>query len=517
MLKKLLFLATALCLSMPVKAQVAFDTLESYSVSPGVYYKKLSESTKPWKINILEINLREQSLKIETAKAFDQLKMFKNNVTLVGPMPTELTSIMSAVRSTNDQVVRAAVNGDFFTEEEGRPYNTQIRNHQILQKPSKAPVIGFDANNNAYLGNVTFEGKVFIHNPAVQSYDSTVEINGINNWRNLNEMWLFNDFIGAEQPGLQSWSGQNQWGTEMLIEPLAPLNVNDTVKCIVRGIRGCCIDTAYRFPKGWVVLSQHRNLDDWLSNIMHMGDTLEIALNIVSGLKHPKEMLGGSPQIVKEGVQYVDQGYIDEGTTIDPTKPHHSKELHARTAAGLSQDGKYLYLVTVDGGDQSNSIGMTLYQFGDFLASYGIYNAVNLNGGQSTTMVINDAVVNQPSLGAEVPVSNALFIIEDNTVDVKKEVYESKEFKLYQNYPNPFNPATKIAFSLKSQADVTLKVFNLLGQEITTLAKGKYDADVHTVEFNAGTLASGIYIYQLNVRSAEGTFSSAAGKMFLIK
>lgn len=71
------------------------------------------------------------------------------------------------------------------------------------------------------------------------------------------------------------------------------------------------------------------------------------------------------------------------------------------------------------------------------------------------------------------------------------------EYELRQNYPNPFNPATTIAYSIPEAGQVTLKVFNMLGQEVTTLVNQEVTAGSHQVKFDASNLASGIYFYQI--------------------
>jgi hypothetical protein len=86
------------------------------------------------------------------------------------------------------------------------------------------------------------------------------------------------------------------------------------------------------------------------------------------------------------------------------------------------------------------------------------------------------------------------------------------EFKLYQNYPNPFNPSTNIQFVLPSNDFVTLKVFDLMGREVSTLLSDHLNAGTYAIEFNASSLSSGIYFYRL---SSSGFNQSK--QMLLIK
>ncbi|MBK6765920.1 MAG: T9SS type A sorting domain-containing protein [bacterium] len=86
-------------------------------------------------------------------------------------------------------------------------------------------------------------------------------------------------------------------------------------------------------------------------------------------------------------------------------------------------------------------------------------------------------------------------------------------FQLYQNYPNPFNPSTNIQFDLINSSVVTLKVFNVLGEEVATLVNNEaLTAGAHTVEFDASTLSSGVYMYRLE---SNGIVSTR--KMVLMK
>jgi len=85
-------------------------------------------------------------------------------------------------------------------------------------------------------------------------------------------------------------------------------------------------------------------------------------------------------------------------------------------------------------------------------------------------------------------------------------------FNLEQNYPNPFNPATTINYSLAERAPVTLKVYDVLGNEVANLVNTTQEAGNHSINFNASQLASGLYIYTLNA----GDFTSSK-KMMLLK
>ena len=70
-------------------------------------------------------------------------------------------------------------------------------------------------------------------------------------------------------------------------------------------------------------------------------------------------------------------------------------------------------------------------------------------------------------------------------------------FNLAQNYPNPFNPVTTIQYSIPQRSSVTLKVFDVLGNEVATLVNEYREAGRYEIEFDATGLASGIYFYKL--------------------
>jgi hypothetical protein len=92
-------------------------------------------------------------------------------------------------------------------------------------------------------------------------------------------------------------------------------------------------------------------------------------------------------------------------------------------------------------------------------------------------------------------------------------------FQLKQNYPNPFNPVTNIEFSLPQPGKVTLKIFNVLGEEVTTLVSENLPAGAHRYQWDttlSAGIASGIYFYRLKALHRDGTYVQSR-RMLLLK
>ncbi len=136
------------------------------------------------------------------------------------------------------------------------------------------------------------------------------------------------------------------------------------------------------------------------------------------------------------------------------------------------------------------------YSFTDANVAAGEYNyrlkQVDLDGLESYTSPID--------------------IVIDKATGVKEDAVPAV-FKLDQNYPNPFNPATTITFSVAETSPTTLKVYNLLGEEITTLFNGiATTGKLYTVNFSGANLISGIYFYRI-----ESGKNISVHKMSLLK
>ena len=96
--------------------------------------------------------------------------------------------------------------------------------------------------------------------------------------------------------------------------------------------------------------------------------------------------------------------------------------------------------------------------------------------------------------------------IESNFVEIPDE------YELVGNYPNPFNPTTKISYQLPNKAQVTLKIYDLLGREVAILVNEEKQAGKYEVEFDASSLSSGVYLYRISINDFVKTM-----KMMVVK
>ena len=101
---------------------------------------------------------------------------------------------------------------------------------------------------------------------------------------------------------------------------------------------------------------------------------------------------------------------------------------------------------------------------------------------------------------------------EVKMLKIRKQAGGPTVFNLEQNYPNPFNPSTTIKFSLPEASGVSLTIYNTLGQKVEELVNTNLEAGWYNYQWNAGSIASGIYIYELNTDKFIST-----KKMILMK
>jgi hypothetical protein len=155
---------------------------------------------------------------------------------------------------------------------------------------------------------------------------------------------------------------------------------------------------------------------------------------------------------------------------------------------------------------------------GTFLAALVIYERVTGADARDLppvavvagdTLIVSEATVHLLQTVAHK--TNARYVTT-GTENEQTNATVPQKMKLNQNYPNPFNPSTSISYQLPTQGYVTLKVFDVLGREVTTLVNGVETPGYKSITFDASRLLSGIYFYQLSV----GSFSETK-KLVLLK
>jgi hypothetical protein len=160
---------------------------------------------------------------------------------------------------------------------------------------------------------------------------------------------------------------------------------------------------------------------------------------------------------------------------------------------------EHLGTLNITGVSNTDGIASYPYQLPDY--PYGVFAAVN-----------NDAAV------VLVGWDKIFDKIKEATTDLKNQGVTPDSYKLFQNYPNPFNPATMIIYQLPMNSKVTLKVFDILGQEVKTLVDEYQNAGFHSTLFTLNSsLTSGVYFYQLRVSVSrqDGAGSSEKGGNYI--
>jgi len=333
-------------------------------VGPGIVHKFIHAPTAPWIINVLEIDLKNPYVYLESVKAKDLLHGM------------EATSNMAARNDTPGHRVIGAVNADFYDMSTGIPIGTQMIGGEVVKTATDWQAIGFNINNRPFIANTLYSGSL---NTRLGDYT----IHGINKSREENQLILFNHYYGSS-------TGTNVWGTEVIIHPITPWYANDTVVCVIDTI--ISNQGSSRLPIGRAVLSGHGNSETTLKQFQ-IQDTVKLYIGLSTYLPQITDVVGGNLKILSNGIY--------TGST--------NTDLHPRTIAGFSADSSVLYLASIDG-RQSGSIGMNYRQLADLMIFLGAYHAINLDGGGSTTMMVRNKIAN--SLFAdERSVANALMVI----------------------------------------------------------------------------------------------------------
>ena len=138
----------------------------------------------------------------------------------------------------------------------------------------------------------------------------------------------------------------------------------------------------------------------------------------------------------------------------------------------------------------------------------------SLEGKESENVSFTFLANNTADIGEE---STIMFTIHSDNHQSWQKTFKVEaalpdKFELFQNYPNPFNPSTTIKFTLPQDSFVSLKIFNIVGEEVRILVNEEKKAGIYNLEFNASQLASGTYFYTMQASNYK-----AVNKMILLK
>ena len=369
------------------------DTIVSRTLAPGVEYRQFNDKTGPWRANLVRINLRVAPIELRPARAGDALR------------GREKATAMVQRATDNGATVLAAVNADFFELKLGENENNQVINGEWWKglKVTDSPYdtfdnvhiqFGVDADRHVLMDRFILDGKFW----ARGAMTPIVTVNAIPSGT-YEGTALFTPRYGARTP-----LDTARKSTE------APLQAAgrraDTLLYVRRGAISQANGSA--IPENGAVLSAYGPRADAVKAMIE-GDTVKVLLATLPRIKHgatPSALIGGWPRILQNGVNVA-----PDAATVEGTISRNAEARHPRSAIGFSRDSSRVYLLTVDGRAE-NSVGTTLIELAALLRKLGAWEAMNFDGGGSTTMVVGGMVVNAPSdAEGERAVGNALMVL----------------------------------------------------------------------------------------------------------
>lgn len=363
--------------------------VQETQITDGVVHKRIINKSDTLVINILKVDIKRPDLTIRAVKANELLRT------------KETTSQMFERYRLSGFDVIAAINADFF-EADGEVVSNMISNGEIVKavKFSDSPFnyftnsqLAVDYNDNLFIDQFVYSGNLILPNGISE------EIHRVNGKPDSNSIILYNRFQGKTTPELlKEW-----FVVDFVLFPLS--STGDTLIYLTNG------KTTFRnfeVPKEGVILSANNKYGYYLNSKIQIGDTIKIVNEFSPKIKNLKSLIGGWPVLVKDG-----QNMIRRNPSLEGVTEKFSQQRHPRSGIGFSADKSTFYMITVDG-EQQSSRGMTLLEFANLMITEGIYYGLNLDGGGSTTLVINGRVVNNPSdATGERFVGSSLLIIRE--------------------------------------------------------------------------------------------------------
>jgi hypothetical protein len=386
-LKLLAVFVTALAAAAPLS--FTWVSVISKQIEPGMTFTQMRQMNPPLLVDIVSVDhSANPALQVSARVANDSLSNNTGNIRLGRETVTSLCARTGAV---------AAVNADYFPGT-GDPLGFGVTDGEIYSEPYVAP----NAVGRAAFG-VTKSGRAIVGIPflsakLVTNSGFTLPITGIDRLTSTSDP---SDCVICA-PIFGSTSGARGGGTEIVVtsDRGTPLSVGKSIAVTVMSAVGNAPLPASIPSNGFVIsLPVGSPLADLvLANVQH-NTHARIVIGVTDQTPPPLHgpngswgdvvnAVGGGPILLQDGNVVVDTQ--SEGIPGDiATGPH------ARTGVGVCKDGKIL-IVTVDAGS-SLSGGITLQDFASLMQSFGVTDAINLDGGGSTTMALNGQTVDFPS------------------------------------------------------------------------------------------------------------------------
>lgn len=338
----------------------------------GFSYRHDEIPAMPWSIHVVKVDRSNPQL---------EFHVVMGKAAAIG-----LSTLREQIKSLSADLGQpvAAINGDFWNEGspyEGDPSGLQVSEGELVSGPSERTCFWLDAAGNPHMTNVLSQFSITWPNGEVISF-------GLNEKVTNNGAVLYTSRIGSTtRPGK---------GSELVLErgggdsPWLPLRLGQTFKARVREVRQAG-DTP--LSQETMVLALSPQLAARLPRI-EPRQLLQISTATAPDLSGVKTALGGGPTLVRNGRAMP--------WKIPPPR-------HPRSAIGWNDH--YLFLVEVDGRQAGLSVGMSFPELADYLVKIGCSEAMNLDGGGSSTLWVLGQVMNSPCYGHERNMANSLILV----------------------------------------------------------------------------------------------------------
>jgi exopolysaccharide biosynthesis protein len=352
-------------------------TRRERKVGPGVTHIREHYAEGPVAVNILKVELTHPHVRLETEQSGD--RMFAG----------ETVAQMAARESAPGAVVVGAVNADFWTNEP-RPHRMiglSVSDGMIYSMPHFRTVFAMVRGAGPYIGPVTM-------NVTIETGGQVVPVAGINDPVSTRSVQLYTPrYHGAYPRATARYVTLRPDMPEFL--PNQPLTATVTGE-------GRSADSPP--ASGTLLLAIHNDAATSAAALRRGARvTVKAVIPQVRGVV--EYCVGGGPRLVRAGRVSNEWEPEKMGKSFSETR-------HPRTAVGVTKDGKTVYLVTIDGRQPLLSIGVSLDELADYMVGLGCHDAVNLDGGGSTTMIVRGRTVNAPSdRGGLRPVTNGILVV----------------------------------------------------------------------------------------------------------